>query len=152
MAILKANDARGLADEQLKEKLSACISELALERGQIKTGGRTSNPGKIGELRRTISRIRTILHERKLGIVRVPVEKKKGAKATDAKTAANPNEQKPQAAGVSSPSNAQIKTETGTKNIAASNVQNAAGAKAAVSAVPSPTDAKKVEAKPPEKR
>ena len=109
MAILRANDARGMTDEQLKDKLSACLSEMALERGQIKTGGRTSNPGKISELRRTISRIRTILHERKIGIARVQVEKKKGktgeqktappaaqAKTTAAteKTATQPNAQK----------------------------------------------------------
>jgi ribosomal protein L29 len=43
----------------------------------IKAGGTVENPARIRELRKTIARIMTIEHERKLGFTR---EKAKGKK------------------------------------------------------------------------
>jgi ribosomal protein L29 len=153
-----------MTDEQLKEKLSACVLEMALERGQIKTGGRTSNPGKISELRHTISRIRTILHERKIGIAHVAVEKKKSSKTGEQKASAPSNVQK-QAEKASTPSNAQEKT-AGASPAAKTPVEQKPQAEnvpsQAKSAIPSneqtqpgvspAASQKTVEAKPPEKR
>ncbi|MBS3068884.1 50S ribosomal protein L29 [Candidatus Micrarchaeota archaeon] len=65
MAIMKKKEMRETADAQLSAKMDTFVSELNYERGLVKNGGRTSNPGKIGELRRTIARMLTIMHERK---------------------------------------------------------------------------------------
>lgn len=64
MAIMKKKEMRELPDAALTEKLAAYARELNSERGTVKNGGRSSNPGKIGELRRTVARIKTIMHER----------------------------------------------------------------------------------------
>ncbi|MEM2963553.1 MAG: 50S ribosomal protein L29 [Candidatus Anstonellales archaeon] len=64
MAILKAKDARQMDDATLLSRLSQVEEELLRERGQVKVGGRSSNPGRIKELRRTRARIITILYER----------------------------------------------------------------------------------------
>jgi len=39
--------------------------DLIRERGIIATGGAPENPGRIREIRRTIARIKTIMHERR---------------------------------------------------------------------------------------
>ncbi|MCX8175082.1 MAG: 50S ribosomal protein L29 [Candidatus Micrarchaeota archaeon] len=68
MAIIKKGKLREMTDAELQTKLLDYQKELNAERGILAGGGRTSNPGKIGELKRAIARIMTILHERKLGI------------------------------------------------------------------------------------
>lgn len=70
MAIMKAAKIREMADAELQAKLAEFQRELNAERGVLASGGRTSNPGKIRELRRSIARVITIQHERKLGIAR----------------------------------------------------------------------------------
>ncbi|VVB99130.1 50S ribosomal protein L29 [uncultured archaeon] len=70
MAIIKKNKLREASDAELQSKLFDYQKELNTERGMLATGGRTSNPGKISELKRAVSRILTIVHERKLGIKR----------------------------------------------------------------------------------
>ena len=44
--------------------------ELNSERGMVAGGGRTSNPGKIRELKRGVARLLTLQNERKLGIAK----------------------------------------------------------------------------------
>jgi len=78
MAIIKKGKIREMTDAELSAKLFEYQKELNAERGMLASGGRTSNPGKIRELRRTLARTLTIQHERKLGINRA-------AKATEAK-------------------------------------------------------------------
>ena len=77
MAIMKKSKMREASDAELQSKLFEFQKELNSERGLLATGGRTSNPGKIRELKKTISRALTLLHERKLGIVRKGKEEAK---------------------------------------------------------------------------
>jgi len=93
MAILKKTKMREMADAELQAKLFEFQKELNSERGLLASGGRTSNPGKLRELRKSIARIMTIQQERKLGIIRkekAPGKKqeapaKKDEKATEKK-------------------------------------------------------------------
>ena len=68
MAIIRKNKLREASDNELEAKLLEYRRELNSERGMLATGGRTSNPGKISELKRTVARVLTIMTERKLGI------------------------------------------------------------------------------------
>jgi large subunit ribosomal protein L29 len=70
MAIIKISKLREMSDEQLNASLFEYQKELNAERGMLATGGRTSNSGKISELKKTVARTLTIIHERKLGIDR----------------------------------------------------------------------------------
>ena len=70
MAIIKTSKLRESADAELQAKFVEFLRELNSERGMVAGGGRTSNPGKIKELKRGVARILTIQHERKLGIIR----------------------------------------------------------------------------------
>ena len=90
MAIIKKSKIREMADAEMQSKLFEFQKELNSERGMIATGGRTSNPGKIKQLKRSIARILTMAHERKLGIVR----KVKSTVAATAKPAAAVPEKK----------------------------------------------------------
>ena len=85
MAIIKKRKIRELSDAELKAKLFEFQKELNTERGMLASGGRTSNPGKISELRRTVARVLTITHERKLGIN--AKKNVSGAKSAEKKTA-----------------------------------------------------------------
>ena len=69
MAILRIKEMRRMGNEELKERLQELRTELATEKGAIASGTRAENPGKIKELRRTIARILTVLHERETGKV-----------------------------------------------------------------------------------
>ncbi len=80
MAIIKKSKLRELSDTELSAKLFEYQKELNTERGMLASGGRTSNPGKIRELRRTLARTLTIQHERKLGIRAVKPPKKEAKK------------------------------------------------------------------------
>lgn len=63
MAILRAEEARNMTEEELEERLDDLNLELSKERGQIAVGGFPEDPGRIGEIRRTIARIKTVLDE-----------------------------------------------------------------------------------------
>ena len=77
MAILRANQIRDMAEAEIPAKLVEIKNELALERGRVKRGGKATNSGRIKELKKTVARILTITHEKKLGIVRKMRERKK---------------------------------------------------------------------------
>ncbi len=70
MAIIRKSKIREMSDAELQSKLFEFQKELNAERGMLASGGRTSNPGKIRELRKSVARVLTITHERKLGLVR----------------------------------------------------------------------------------
>ncbi len=70
MAILRSNQIREMADAEAASKLTEVRNELFLERGKVKRGGKATNSGRIGELARTVARMLTIAHEKKLGITR----------------------------------------------------------------------------------
>ncbi len=88
MAILRISDARALDNAGLLERLTQLKAELNREVGLVKTGGRATNPGRIRELRRTVSRIITLIHERKLGIKKDVASKKKAKGAVPEKASA----------------------------------------------------------------
>lgn len=77
MAIIKKSKIREMADAEMQSRLAEFQRELNSERGLLATGGRTSNPGKIRQLKKGIARMLTILHEKKIGIVRKTKEKTK---------------------------------------------------------------------------
>ncbi len=70
MAIIRKSKLREMSDAELQAKLFDFQKELNSERGLLAAGGRASNTGKVSELKKSNARILTILHERKLGIVR----------------------------------------------------------------------------------
>lgn len=64
MAIFKMDEIREMDTSELKEHISDMSKELVQERGQIEVGGFSDNPGRIGEMRKTIARMKTVLTER----------------------------------------------------------------------------------------
>ena len=93
MAIIKKSKIREMADGELNAKLFEFQKELNTERGMLATGGRTSNPGKIRTLRKTIARIMTIIHEKKLGIAKKAAGKLEGKTETKKEKKAEPKKQ-----------------------------------------------------------
>ncbi|GEM_PF-43285 len=85
MAIIKKSEIKELDDDKLQTRLFEFQKELNSERGMLATGGRTSNPGKINELKKAVARIKTMLHARKLGIAK----KMPGIKKQDVKPKAS---------------------------------------------------------------
>ena len=103
MAILKNKDARALESAALMDRLAQVKTEFNRESGLVKTGGRATNPGRIKEMRRTIARILTIIHEKKLGI-----RGKEKAGAQKAQAASKPNGSKG-AAKAAAPKKSEVK-------------------------------------------
>ena len=64
MAIFKIDEIREMDSSELKTQMSDLQKELVQERGQIEVGGFSDNPGRIGEMRNTIARMKTVLNER----------------------------------------------------------------------------------------
>ena len=64
---MNADKIRGLSAEEQEEKLTSLKEELFNLRFQQATG-QLENPMRIREVKKTIARIKTILHEGKLGI------------------------------------------------------------------------------------
>ncbi len=64
MAIIRKKELHNMAPTALSAKLLEVRRELNTERGLIKSGGRSSNPGKIKELRRTVARILTLMTQK----------------------------------------------------------------------------------------
>ncbi len=91
MAIIKTSKIREMTDAEMSAKLYEFQKELNSERGKLASGGRTSNPGKISELRRCVARVLTVTQERKLGIRAVKPE---AAKAANGKTATKMEQKK----------------------------------------------------------
>jgi len=63
MAILRKDEIREMDIEEMYEKLGEFKSEFSREKALSATGSAPESPGKIGELRRTIARIKTIISE-----------------------------------------------------------------------------------------
>ena len=63
MAILRSSEIRNMTTEERADELETLRSELVRERALTSAGGAPDNPGRIGEIRRTIARIMTIQHE-----------------------------------------------------------------------------------------
>lgn len=63
MAILKIEEIRTMSVEERADELETLKSELVRERALTSAGGAPENPGRIGEIKRTIARVKTIQHE-----------------------------------------------------------------------------------------
>lgn len=61
---MKVKDIRGMNDQKLKETLNELKSELFNLRFQHATG-HLENPMRMGQIRRDIARVKTIMTERK---------------------------------------------------------------------------------------
>lgn len=64
MAILRKEEIREMSVEEMYEKLGELKSEFSREKAMCALGSAPENPGRIGELRRTIARIKTLISER----------------------------------------------------------------------------------------
>ncbi len=69
MADTRAQDLRGLADDELESRLREAKEELFNLRFQVATG-QLDNNRRLQVVRRDIARIYTVMRERELGIVR----------------------------------------------------------------------------------
>lgn len=63
MSILRMEEIRRMSEKERREELERLMNDLLRERGMIATGGSPENPGRIGEIRRAIARIKTIQRE-----------------------------------------------------------------------------------------
>jgi large subunit ribosomal protein L29 len=77
MPILRVKEMRDLSSEARVKRLNEFRTELLRLRTMVKAGGTVENPARIRELRKTIARMLTIEHEKKLGLAK---EKTKGKK------------------------------------------------------------------------
>lgn len=66
MAILKVKQIREMKPDEIGKKLSDLKLELLKEHGSVKMGRPIKNPGRIGELRKTIARLETIKQEKRM--------------------------------------------------------------------------------------
>jgi len=63
MAILRTQEVRDMTPAERESELEELETELLNEKAVKAAGGAPENPGRIGELRRTIARIKTIQNE-----------------------------------------------------------------------------------------
>jgi large subunit ribosomal protein L29 len=68
MAIMKVKQIREMKNDDLSKRLNELKLELSKELSNVKMGRPIKNAGRISELRKTIARINTIVHEKKLKI------------------------------------------------------------------------------------
>jgi len=68
MAIMKIKQIREMKSEDLDKRLSELKLELSKELSNVKMGRPVKNTARVSELRKTIARINTINHEKKLKI------------------------------------------------------------------------------------
>ncbi len=60
MSIFRIDEIRKMSEKERKEELESLMTDLMREQGMIATGGASDNPGRVGEIRRTIARIKTV--------------------------------------------------------------------------------------------
>jgi large subunit ribosomal protein L29 len=65
MALLRAREVQQLSEVELQEQMEKLRMELVQHYGKVSAGGATENPGHIGELRRTIARLKTEQNRRR---------------------------------------------------------------------------------------
>ena len=63
MAILRTSEIRTMTIEERADELENLKNALVRESALTSAGGAPDNPGRNGEIRRTIARIKTIQHE-----------------------------------------------------------------------------------------
>ena len=68
MSVLRITDIRELPAEELSKKLREIRQEVLTENAKVAAGGTPDNPGKLGELKKAVARIKTIARERNITI------------------------------------------------------------------------------------
>ena len=63
MAILRVQEIRVMTPAERGAELEQLETELLNEKAVLAAGGAPENPGRIGELKRTIARVKTIRRE-----------------------------------------------------------------------------------------
>lgn len=63
MTLLRIDEIRRMGETERNEELESLLKDLMRERGVIATGGSPDNPGRVGEIRKTIARIKTVQRE-----------------------------------------------------------------------------------------
>ncbi|MCK4938447.1 MAG: 50S ribosomal protein L29 [Methanosarcinales archaeon] len=63
MAILRVDEIQNMSREERMDELDTLNAELIRERAMASAGGAPENPGRIGEIRRAIARVKTIQTE-----------------------------------------------------------------------------------------
>ncbi|MFH1125719.1 MAG: 50S ribosomal protein L29 [Candidatus Altiarchaeota archaeon] len=76
MAILRASEVREKDDSELDTDLTELRKTLMKIRGGLASGGIPEDVGKVREIKKTIARILTIRHEKKLGLKKEQKPKK----------------------------------------------------------------------------
>ncbi|RCV62860.1 large subunit ribosomal protein L29 [Methanophagales archaeon] len=64
MSIFRMEEIRRMGEQERQDELESLVSDLLHERGMIATGGAPDNPGRIGEIRKAIARIKTVQGEK----------------------------------------------------------------------------------------
>ncbi len=73
---IKAKEIRDMSEKQINEKMLEVKKDLMKAKSQIAVGTVPENPGKVKQMRKTITRMLTILNEKK----NKPKQEKKPAK------------------------------------------------------------------------
>jgi len=95
MDVIKKSEFAKMSANELSAKLFELRKELNTERGLAASGGRSQDPGRIRELRRTVARILTVLPSREgQGIDKSKKVEEKSSKpaSADEKKASNRGE------------------------------------------------------------
>jgi len=66
MAILRVKEIRKLNEKDIDKKINELELELAKEKANISIGATVTSPGRIKEIKKTISRILTIKKEKEV--------------------------------------------------------------------------------------
>ncbi|QQG39867.1 MAG: 50S ribosomal protein L29 [Candidatus Aenigmatarchaeota archaeon] len=64
MSIIRAKEMRSMEERELRKRVDELRLELTKSQAQVAIGGAPPNPGRIGEIKRTIARALTIRRER----------------------------------------------------------------------------------------
>ncbi|RLG70470.1 MAG: 50S ribosomal protein L29 [Methanobacteriota archaeon] len=70
MPRLRASDLRGLSMEELRLRLEELREELVKVKAAAATGGSMENPARIGQIKKDIARVLTVMRENELKILR----------------------------------------------------------------------------------
>lgn len=68
MAIIKKKELKAMGQEDLRAKLADLKKELFSMRAKVATTKTSENPGKYSQIKKTIARIKTYAHQRRLSV------------------------------------------------------------------------------------
>lgn len=107
MSIIRKKELKALGPDALSAKLLEVCRELNTERGLVQSGGRSSNPGRIRELRHVVARILTFMGQKQEMARDEKKEMKAASAAKSAKTASAAASKSTKATGAKAPAKKQ---------------------------------------------